>query len=147
MLKEQNYDIYVLSCYRPDAVSVNKHGVIQKSTPLNDKKEWLKEHIPFIDEDHQFFVPDGVNKAKFLKDYYHINISTEDILVDDYHKNLKEWVKAGGTPIKCINGINSPDANYFHVNIAIDYMDNYRNDYEQLIGYLNTLDKEFLYDR
>ena len=31
-----------------------------------------------------------------------------DILIDDYNKNLDDWKAHGGTPVKYVNGINSP---------------------------------------
>ena len=37
---------------------------------------------------------------------YGVNIDEDDILLDDYSKNLIEWVEAGGTAIKVRNNIN-----------------------------------------
>ena len=63
-----------------------------------EKKEWLKEHFPFIPESHQHFCKVGENKAEMLK-AQGIDM-TDSYLVDDYKKNLIQWEEVGGLPIK-----------------------------------------------
>ena len=49
------------------------------------------------------------NRSYLYKDdngKYHNKISENDILIDDYNKNLFEWQKAGGTSVKAKNNIN-----------------------------------------
>ena len=31
-----------------------------------------------------------------------------DVLYDDYNGNLEEWKETGGTPVKALNGTNTP---------------------------------------
>lgn len=70
---------------------------------MNDKIEWVKEHMPFIARDKMFFCPLGADK----KDY--ISNSSTSILIDDYRKNLDTW---DGVKIKALNGINSESNDY-----------------------------------
>lgn len=88
-------DVYVLSCY-----------LTGSAYALEEKKEWLKRYLPELSEDKQIFVPDGENKAEYLREHYS-PITNRDYLVDDYTKNLIEWKKTGGIGIKCLNGINN----------------------------------------
>lgn len=148
MLQDDGYEIFTLSCYRPDTITIKSDGSLQKSTPMQDKKEWLSIHTPFFtDETHQLFVPDGIDKAQYLKEFYHIEISATDILIDDYHKNLKDWARAGGTPVKCVNGINSYYNKYYNISTYIDYTKQYSNQFLPFVSYLKSIDKEFAYDR
>lgn len=75
-----------------------------------DKLESLKEEF---DEKYAFehFIACYKNKANIVKAIHnkeHLNIN--DILIDDYNENLKQWRDAGGTAIKYINGINSEES-------------------------------------
>lgn len=75
-----------------------------------DKLESLKEEF---DEKYAFehFIACYKNKADIVKAIHnkeHLNIN--DILIDDYNENLKQWRDAGGTAIKYINGINSDES-------------------------------------
>ena len=67
-----------------------------------EKKEWLKAHLPNIPESHYIFVDIGSNKALSVGRL----ISYDDVLLDDYNVNLEEWQEAGGHPIKLVNNIN-----------------------------------------
>lgn len=86
--------VYILSCYLKES-----------EYALAEKKEWLSKWLPELPEERRIFVPDGTNKAEYLKDNYS-PIKKEDILLDDYTKNLNEWTSYGGTGIKYLNGIN-----------------------------------------
>lgn len=95
ILQKGDYDIYVLSAYLTDS----KYA-------LQEKKEWLKEHLPELPEEKQLFVPFGESKAAFFDKNNLTPITATDILLDDYTKNLLEWKEWGGTGVKCLNGIN-----------------------------------------
>ena len=95
LLQKGAYDIYVLSAYLTDS----KYA-------LQEKKEWLKEHLPELPEEKQLFVPFGESKAAFFDKNNLTPITATDILLDDYTKNLLEWKEWGGTGVKCLNGIN-----------------------------------------
>ncbi len=87
-------DVYVLSAY-----------LTESDYALDDKKEWLKEHLSELSENHQVFVPYGTNKAAYLRDNYS-PITNQDYLIDDYTQNLLEWKEFGGIGVKYLNGIN-----------------------------------------
>lgn len=93
-LIKQGENVYILSCVLPDS----KYA-------LDEKKEWLREYLPELSEDKYIFVPNGQNKAEYLKQHYS-PITKYDYLVDDYTKNLQEWQQFGGTGVKYLNGIN-----------------------------------------
>lgn len=93
-LINQGEDIYILSCVLPES----KYA-------LDEKKEWLRDHLPELSEDKYIFVPYGQNKADYLKEHYS-PITSKDYLIDDYTKNLQEWKEYGGTGVKYLNGIN-----------------------------------------
>ena len=87
---DMGYDVSILSAVYQDGHSVN------------DKISWLKENglggIPGI------FVPYGEKKADYLKK----SPGSISVLVDDFSKNLREWVATGDdfVGIKFMNGIN-----------------------------------------
>lgn len=93
-LVEQGEDIYILSCVLPESAYA-----------LEEKKEWLREHVPNLPEDKYIFVPYGKNKADYLKEHYS-PITNHDYLIDDYTQNLQEWKEYGGIGVKFLNGIN-----------------------------------------
>lgn len=99
-----NVDVYVLS------------AAITTPYCLAEKNAWLDKYLPNIDKEHRIFV-ENLSTAKSLcvpgsymyKDdngKYHNKIFKNDILIDDYNKNLDEWEKDGGTAIKAKNNIN-----------------------------------------
>ena len=63
-----------------------------------DKKNWLKEHMPEISDDHILFVPCGTSKSDAIT----VKEDT-DVLIDDFTQNLNSW---HGKAIKIYNGIN-----------------------------------------
>lgn len=63
-----------------------------------EKLEWLEKHFPFIKKENIHFLPVGQNKAEHIKN---LGIEVKDsYLVDDYSKNLNEWSKYNGIPVK-----------------------------------------------
>lgn len=82
------FDCRILSAYSPE------YGYI-----LSDKKAWIKRELPFMEEGKCFFSINGKSKLDFVP-----FPREDDVLVDDYNKNLKEW---HGIPIKMLNGVNS----------------------------------------
>lgn len=99
-----NADVYVLS------------AAITTPYCLAEKNAWLDKYLPNIDKEHRIFV-ENLSTAKSLcvpgsymyKDdngKYHNKIFKNDILIDEYNKNLEEWERDGGTAIKAKNNIN-----------------------------------------
>lgn len=69
---------------------------------VRQKDEWLDEFLPEIDRAHRIYPECG----KVKSDYIPGGVSIVDYLLDDFNKNLREWVRDGGKSIKCKNNIN-----------------------------------------
>lgn len=87
MLAEE-YDVTILS------------AVYQDNHSVSDKIKWLKNNgLGYL---QTIFVPYGESKQKYVDHTY------TSILIDDYSKNLEEWVMSKNCfGIKFLNGINS----------------------------------------
>lgn len=93
---------YEQNCYILSACSRMYEHVLQ------DKTAWLDQHVPFIPEERRLF-PERYPKNEVVS-----FPKANDILIDDFNKNLTEW---HGIPVKLLNGINSPWKGY---NISCD---------------------------
>jgi len=82
------FEAFILSCYLPDSAYA-----------LSEKRRWCLEHIPEIPDCNYLFVPCGMKKEAFVPG----RIQKDDVLLDDYTRNLLEW---SGQGVKCLNGIN-----------------------------------------
>ena len=95
--------------YRDDPdVSINvltsiPVGLLQAEHTL-DKYEWCVKNIPDFSKEDFYCV--SVPKHDAVIDFLW-PLTRDDILIDDYPKNLTNWVRRGGTAVKCVNGINS----------------------------------------
>lgn len=98
-LVERGYDVNILSgsCY----------------TALQEKIEWLREHMPFITPDHYVFVPVDADKSRFIPDPKH------SVLIDDYNKNLDAWK---GLALKCKTDINNHNPKYISLEVGTDML-------------------------
>lgn len=98
LLNHEGVDIIVLS-------NVVNHAIAEKHA--TDKNEWIKKYIPFVKE----FYPITVPKITFVTETLLKRSATNtDILVSDYNNDLKPWEQGGGTGIKYLNGVNSPES-------------------------------------
>jgi len=87
------HEVYILSAFLPNC------------TALEDKTLWCVEKAPEIK--NRIFIINGSNKADaVIKILHQEALTNDDILIDDYSKNLNEWTNAGGKAIKWLNGIN-----------------------------------------
>ena len=82
-------------------VKILSKAPVKKANPrfinhMRDKANWIKEHLPCIDELDIIIQATDESKGDIIKMYKH----HECILVDDYSKNLADWTKAGGKGIK-----------------------------------------------
>ena len=68
----------------------------------DEKNQWLDRYCPEIDQAHRLFTKIGISKSEYIPG----GIQSDDILWDDYNKNLEEWVANGGVAVKCKNNIN-----------------------------------------
>lgn len=77
-----------------------------------DKAWWLKTFVPGLDTEAHFIATKCMKNdiVSAIKHGKIGNLSKFDILVDDYNPNLIAWRDAGGTAVKWLNGINSPDS-------------------------------------
>ena len=71
-----------------------------------DKMKWIKKHLPNICLENITLCRIGENKANIIENKYNIKINESCYLLDDYSKNLFEWLKKGGTGIKRITPIS-----------------------------------------
>ena len=84
----KNPEVYVLSAYLPDS-----------KTALAEKKRWLDRYIPELSRKQRLFIPCGESKESVVPG----GIRKDDVLVDDYNCNLRQW---NGIGVKALNGIN-----------------------------------------
>lgn len=86
-------DIYILSA-------------VLRENPLAkiEKTRWLQQYLPEIDEDHMLFPFCDESKASAVDKEG--KIPSSYYLLDDYNRNLYDWIQCGGTGIKFLNGIN-----------------------------------------
>lgn len=82
-----DWTVYVLS-----AVLDNPHAA-------SEKKEWLVRHLPEIKQENILFTPCGSDKSCYVP----AGIRQDDILLDDFSKNLHRWKGVG---VKLRNSIN-----------------------------------------
>lgn len=92
--KENNgIDVYILS------------SVADKSkTALSDKNLWIDKYLPEIPKERRVFLPWGTKKI----DYLNLELSSCNILLDDYTINLQEFTTGNinNIGIKLLNGKN-----------------------------------------
>ena len=81
-LQWEGHDVYILS------------ACIDTPYCKTEKQQWLSHYLPFIPKENIILCEIGQNKAEIVGNVKNC------ILVDDYHKNLIEWEKAGGIPVK-----------------------------------------------
>ncbi len=75
---------------------------------MEDKWEWIRVNLPFVPEENIFFSPLGADKTLFIKGNAAISV-----LVDDYRKNLDEWRGCGGSALKYLNSVNTPETGLY----------------------------------
>ena len=80
---------------------------------VEDKKIWLRKHCPYIDIDKQVIIA-RQNKSEMalakLNSLGIDNLNKLTYLIDDFNPNLFKWGEKGGTAVKYLNGINSPES-------------------------------------
>lgn len=70
-----------------------------------DKMVWLQKYLPNIRVENITLCRIGENKAQIIKSKYNIDIDNNCYLLDDYTKNLVEWVACGGVGIKRLTSV------------------------------------------
>lgn len=82
---------------------------------LQEKNEWLDEHLPEIDQAHRIFCPCGSDKKEWIPG----GIREDDHLLDDYTKNLNDW-EPPARGIKLLNAINHTRGSWQNDRIRYD---------------------------
>ena len=70
-----------------------------------DKRVWLDKFLPNIKSENITLCRLGENKAQVIENKYNIKINEQCYLLDDYTKNLVEWVACGGVGIKRLTSV------------------------------------------
>ena len=107
--KRPDIEVFCLSSYLADS----KYALKEKNT-------WLDATLPELDAAHRIFVPCGFSKAEYLSYKVAGGVKPSDFLLDDYTRNLIQWVQAGGRGIKLLNGINNTRGTWFDARISSD---------------------------
>lgn len=95
----------------------------------NEKRDSIRTHIPWFPEDHVIITTEH-SKVETVRKFLGRDLARDDVMLDDYNKNLIEWEENGGTAIKYVNGINSESEMF--PNICGDMMTNVPRDEEYL---------------
>ena len=75
---------------------------------FHDKISYINHWAPYMDINHILISVTSKREAvEYIKNHV---LTKDDILIDDYNKNLIDWELAGGTAIKYCNDINNPDS-------------------------------------
>lgn len=91
-------NIYMLTSLMMNGAIFNEH--------FHDKVIWNNNWLPYLDINHILI---SVTSKRDAVEFIHNHCLTEnDILIDDWNKNLIDWKAAGGTAFKYCNGLNSP---------------------------------------
>ena len=84
-------------------------AVFDEPHNIADKLHWIKAYLgDAVKPENIHFVSNGTRKSLALG-----CIGREDILVDDYSKNISEWIEDGGTAIKMFNATNGRTEKYY----------------------------------
>ena len=97
----KNHYFFVLSNIVDDPTISNEHE--------EDKKEWVKKYMPFVDINSQLYVIKEP-KYKTAERLLGLKLEKTDILISDFNNDIYPWIEAGGTAIKYLNGINDPNS-------------------------------------
>jgi 5'(3')-deoxyribonucleotidase len=98
LFESMDSEIYILT-------SVYDKDVAVRNEQIMDKMLWVSERYPIISLCN--FIACGSDKRNAISKIKGMRLARQDILIDDYKKNLVSWASAGGTAIKYVNGINS----------------------------------------
>lgn len=97
LAKKDELELHILS-----AVFDEPHNIA-------DKLHWIKINLEgAIWPENIHFVSNGTRKSLALG-----GVDSDDILIDDYSKNISEWIEDGGTAIKMFNATNGRTGKYY----------------------------------
>ncbi|MCM1295866.1 MAG: hypothetical protein NC311_10020 [Muribaculaceae bacterium] len=73
-----------------------------------DKVWWLLKHVPWVDPSTRLIVTSGDKAQAAAARAKTAGLNRNMLLFDDFNPNLDDWRRAGGTPVKYLNGVNTP---------------------------------------
>ncbi len=85
----------------PDISVYILSAVYQDDHSQTEKMSWLRNKEINIPERNWIFVPYGTNKSEYIRN--NLGLMPDDVLLDDYSENLRQW---HGIAIKFRNGLN-----------------------------------------
>ena len=109
-LVDAGFEVYTLSAWMPTL-----------GDPVQEKNDWLTEHLPIVRQNHRLFCPCDKSKCQLARQY--VPTDKIPVLIDDYSKNLHQWVEDGqerGIGIKVLNGLNGTKGSWKGYTISID---------------------------
>jgi len=112
-LTQTGAEVYILSCVLTDSLYA-----------LEEKKTWLRKYMPFVPEEHWIFVPYGESKPQFLRTRLGLpGLSANEVLVDDYSVNLRDWTDHNGLAVKLMNGKNGTKGTWQGLSVGAESAD------------------------
>ena len=108
--KEETKEVYVLTAVLTDS----KYA-------LAEKEMWLDKYLPEVPAENRIYVPYGKKKSEYLIENYS-PITENDLLIDDYSKNLFEFINVIDSEdrklcgLKVLNGINGNNGSWERIN-------------------------------
>lgn len=81
--------------------------VEKRKAVIIDKKTNVANRMPWFNQEHVIVA--DCSKVEAAEQFLGRKLCACDVLIDDFNENLKMWVRAGGSAIKYINGLNSPE--------------------------------------
>lgn len=134
----------LLENIRDNSTSCNINILSRGSTRLNekqrrniieDKKINVAEAIPWLSQNNVIITE--LSKVEEAMRFLGRPLSKQDILIDDFNENLILWKNAGGSAIKYLNGLNSPesyDGPKIQNGILIDIPETEKYMYKKVFG-------------
>lgn len=101
------YELFPNETYIITSVPNNEH----RNRIVLEKLQWINKYIPEFDIGTHVICTTS-NKMSFIEWLRGSTITKNDILIDDFNRNLYSWQMRGGTSIKWMNGLNSPESWY-----------------------------------